>query len=321
MRVRAGCLRCLGLVVTVALVTVEPASAAGKPPKNGPDLAISDWKVDQGKPYFIRVVPGGGELFIKVTTENLGNRKAKPSVTLVGLTHNGDTVALKEVKVPDLKPHEASTESATLHVDQLGWMVPRGLANATKVVPETNTHNNGLHLKSFRIPAIADTWTIDQFETKNNVPGVSSDDTTLTDGAFHLSHYDSTKEEWVYQGYGTVDGSSTYNPSPQCSGSATSSTTVSPSKLTNDTLAIARDLTGYAAFIATSKLPGYTITINCGAPITIPAGFADLDTGARIGTAFEPMKEDDQTLSGSFPVPVSTPSGTSTISWKFFADL
>jgi hypothetical protein len=321
MRVRGRCLTWLGLVVTVALVTVAPASAVGKPLKNGPDLAISDWKVDQGKPYFIRVVPGGGELFIKVTTENLGDRKAKPSVTLVGLTHNGDTVALKEVKVPGLKPHEASTESATLHVEQLGWMVPRGLANATKVINETDTRNNGLHLKSFRIPAIADTWTIDRFETKSEVPGDSSEDTTLTDGAFHLSHYDSTREEWVYQGYGTVDGSSTYNPAPQCSGSATSNTTVSPSKLTNDTLRIARDLTGYTALIATSKLPGYTITINCGAPFTIPAGFADLNTAAHIGTAFEPMKEDDQTLSGSFPAAVTSPGATSTISWKFSADL
>jgi hypothetical protein len=181
--------------VTGALATVAPASAAGKPPKSGPDLAISDWKVDQGKPYFIRVVPRGGELFIKVTTENLGDRKAKPSITLVGLTHNGDTVALTEVRVPGLKPHEASTESATLHVHELGWMVPRGLANATNVVKEANTHNNGLHLKSFRVPAIAGTWTIDQFETKSAVPGVSSDDTALTGGAFHLSHYDATKRE------------------------------------------------------------------------------------------------------------------------------
>jgi hypothetical protein len=157
---------CLGVVIG-ALAAVGPASAA-KPGKIGPDLVISDWKVDQAKPYFIRVGSAGGDLFVKVRTENIGNRAAKPSVTLLGLTHNGDTVALKEVNVPRLKAGEASTESATLHVDQLGWMVPRGKANATKRVTETDSHNNGLNLPSFRIPAIADAWTIDQFETRRS---------------------------------------------------------------------------------------------------------------------------------------------------------
>lgn len=51
-------------------------------------------------------------------------------------------MALKEVNVPRLKAGEASTESATLRVDQLGWMVPRGKASATKRVTETDSHSD-----------------------------------------------------------------------------------------------------------------------------------------------------------------------------------
>ena len=46
------------------------------------------------RPYFIRVGSAGGDLFVKVTTENIANRAAKLSVALLGLTHNGDTVSL-----------------------------------------------------------------------------------------------------------------------------------------------------------------------------------------------------------------------------------
>lgn len=310
------------------LAAVGVASAAKKPPKkkkppeHGPDLVISHWEIDQSKPYFIRVAPGGGNLFVKVTTKNIGDRRAKASVTLLGLTHNGNAVALKEVHVPGLDPNEPNVQSVELHVDELGWMVPEGKANATDAVKnETNVSNNRLHLPHFRVPAIADQWTVDQFETKSVVTGgISSLDTTLTDGTFQLKGWNASSEEWVYDGFGTVEGADTYNPSPLCSGTGTGSDRVSPSTLTTDTLRIARDLNGYTATIATSKLPRYSFTVSCPNPIPISAGYEDLTT-VHIGPAFEPMKEDQQTLSGSAPLPITSPGGTSDSTWRFFADI
>jgi hypothetical protein len=311
---------CLGVAIGVLAAVAGSASAANKPAKIGPDLVISDWKVDQAKPYFIRVGSAGGELFVKVTTENIGNRRSKKSVTLLGLTHNGRAVALKEVNVGPLKPGQASTESAALHVDEIGWMVPEGKANATKV-PETNTHNNGLHLPSFKIPALANTWTIEQLETKSVVPSVQTVDTQLVDGTFRLSGWSATNEEWVYEGWGTVNGSTNWNPAPQCSAKGTGTTPLTPAKLTQDTLKITRDLNGYTALIATSRLPGYKLALSCGgATAAPPGGYEDLTT-IHIGPAFEFMKEDDQTLSGSFPIPAKIAGGTTTITWKFFANI
>jgi hypothetical protein len=119
-RVRGSCgaprRAATSLAVTIIVLLAAAAQPAiAKPPGRSPDLAIRHARMD-GKPFVFFGEPTAGQISVFDTTENLGRRRAGPTLNIVYLSHDGHIFKLADRAVPALAPgQQDSGEDSVRH--------------------------------------------------------------------------------------------------------------------------------------------------------------------------------------------------------------
>jgi hypothetical protein len=259
------------LLSTVSVLLLAPLTqtAIAKGPNRAPDLAIRHANMG-GKPFVFFGQATAGQISVSDTTENIGRRRAGPTVNAVYLSHEGHIYKLADRAVPALRPGQRDSGEDSIRHDvraPLGDYRVVICANVKRQEREDRTNNCETVRKHFYVVArlwqgsLGGTWS----------PPGSASETWRSSGARLDFELYTGEGKVLYVFTGTVSWNDTGTAADGCafSGSGSKSYTRDESI---GSMTVDYQHETYDAELQATATGVYQITETCphGGPVTVP---------------------------------------------------